>query len=73
LARFFWDKKIPYKFNLMDGWGINAINGEKVNMFDENIVDPLIVIKTALTNAVSVVSTIMSADTVISNMRIESE
>ena len=73
LAMFFWDKKIPYKFNLMDGWGINAINGEKVNMFDENIVDPLIVIKTALTNAVSVVSTIMSADTVISNMRIESE
>ena len=73
LARFFWDKKIPYKFNLMDGWGINAINGKKVNMFDENIVDPLIVIKTALTNAVSVVSTIMSADTVISNMRIESE
>ena len=33
------------------------------------IIDPLLVTKTALKNAVSVVSTIISADCVISNMR----
>ena len=40
-------------------------------MIDNGIVDPLLVTKTALKNAVSVVSTIISADCVISNIRIE--
>ena len=54
-----------------DNVGINVINGEKVNMIDAGIVDPVLVTKTALKNAVSVVSTIISADCVISNTRIE--
>jgi len=40
-------------------------------MIEAGIVDPVLVTKTALKNAVSVVSTIISADCVISNIRIE--
>jgi len=53
-----------------EGIGINVINGEHVNMVDEGIIDPVLVTKTALKNAISVVTTIMSADCVISNIRI---
>ena len=52
-----------------DGMGIDVITGEVVNMIDYGIIDPVLVTKTALKNAVSVVSTIISADCVISNMR----
>ena len=52
------------------GIGCNVITGEYVNMIDNGIVDPLLVTKTALKNAVSVVSTIISADCVISNVRV---
>ena len=54
-----------------DGEGIDVVTGEKVNMIKSGIVDPVLVTKTALKNAVSVVSTIISADCVISNIRIE--
>ena len=40
-----------------------------VNMINHGIIDPVLVTKSALKNAVSVVSTIISADCVISNMR----
>ncbi len=53
-----------------EGIGINVINGEHVNMIDEGIIDPVLVTKSALKNAVSVVTTIISADCVISNVRI---
>lgn len=49
--------------------GINVITGECVDMLTEGIVDPVLVTKSALKNAVSVVSTIISADCVISNAR----
>jgi len=49
--------------------GINVITGECVDMIEEGIVDPVLVTKSALKNAVSVVSTIISADCVISNAR----
>jgi chaperonin GroEL len=52
------------------GMGINALTGEKVNMIDAGIIDPVLVTKTALKNAVSVATTIMSADCIISNMRL---
>ena len=39
------------------------------NMIEEGIVDPLLVTKSALKNAVSIAKTIISADCVISNMR----
>jgi chaperonin GroEL len=52
-----------------EGWGVNCINGERVNMIKAGIIDPVLVTKSALKNAVSVVSTIISADCVISNIR----
>ena len=57
----------PSKLNL--GQGVNVITGKKVNMIKAGIIDPVLVTKSALQNAVSVASTIISADCVISNMR----
>jgi chaperonin GroEL len=51
------------------GEGVDVITGESVNMIKAGIVDPVLVTKSALKNAVSVVSTIISADCVISNAR----
>ena len=51
------------------GNGINVVTGEEVDMVKAGVIDPVLVTKTALKNAVSVVSTIISADCVISNMR----
>ena len=73
--------KAPYKtildnaglvtnVNIVDGVGINVVTGKAVNMIDSGIIDPVLVTKSALKNAVSVVTTIISADCVISNMRL---
>ena len=40
-------------------------------MVMEGIIDPVLVTKSALKNAVSVASTIISADCIISNMRLD--
>jgi chaperonin GroEL len=53
----------------VDGEGVDVVTGEKVDMIEAGIIDPVLVTKSALKNAVSVVSTIISADCVISNMR----
>jgi len=53
-----------------DGKGINVISNEEIDMIQAGIVDPVLVTKSALKNAVSVATTIMSADCVISNIRI---
>lgn len=53
------------------GKGIDVTNGKVVNMIKAGIIDPALVTKTALKNAVSVASTILSADAIISNKRIE--
>ncbi len=52
-----------------DGFGIDVISGNCVDMVNFGIIDPLLVTKSALKNAVSVVNTIISADCVISNVR----
>ena len=52
------------------GLGIDVVTGEEVDMIEKGIIDPVLVTKTALKNAVSVVSTIISADCVISNIRV---
>ena len=52
-----------------EGYGIDAITCERIKMIDAGVIDPVLVTKSALKNAVSVVSTIISADCVISNMR----
>ena len=56
--------------NILEGTGVNVITGEVVNMIDSGIIDPVLVTKKALKNSVSVVTTIISADCVISNVRI---
>jgi len=53
-----------------EGIGIDVITGKEEHMLHLGIIDPLLVTKTALKNAVSVVSTIISADCVISNIRV---
>ncbi len=52
------------------GFGVNVITGDMVNMIESGIIDPVLVTKTALKNAVSVALTIVSADCVISNIRV---
>ena len=59
------------KLSDKEGEGINVITGECVDMIKEGIIDPVLVTKSALKNAVSVVMTIVSADCVISNVRID--
>tara|TARA_X000001382_G_scaffold102899_1_gene77732 strand:- start:568 stop:1335 length:768 start_codon:yes stop_codon:yes gene_type:complete len=59
-----------YEIPTQKGIGFNVITGDQVDMVKSGIVDPVLVTKTALKNAVSVVSTIISADCVISNIRI---
>ena len=59
-----------YEIPSEKGIGYNVITGETVNMVESGIVDPVLVTKTALKNAISVVNTIISADCVISNVRV---
>jgi chaperonin GroEL len=51
------------------GLGVDVVTGKSVDMIKSGIIDPVLVTKSALKNAVSVVTTIISADCVISNMR----
>jgi chaperonin GroEL len=55
---------------MKEGYGCNVVNGTFVKMIDEGIIDPVLVTKSALKNAVSVALTVMSADCVISNIRV---
>lgn len=59
-----------YETPNLKGVGFNVITGNTVNMIQAGIVDPVLVTKTALKNAVSVVNTIISANCVISNVRV---
>ena len=49
-------------------WGYNASNGEYGDMFEMGIIDPLKVVKVALVNAVSVASTILTTEAVITDI-----
>ena len=60
------EPKVPKK----NGDGVDVITGKTVNMVKKGIIDPVLVTKTALKNAISVVNTIFSADCVINNVRI---
>jgi len=77
-------KAIQYPFNkildnagiendlpiVKEGYGIDVVTGNMVHMVKEGIIDPLLVTKSALTNAASVATTILSTDCVINNVRI---
>ena len=60
----------PKNFEL-DGWGsgVDATDGKVKNMIDAGIIDPAMVTKQALSNAVSVALTVLSTDAIIYNMR----
>ena len=58
-----------YKTSKVEGEGLNVVTGETVDMVKAGIIDPLLVTKSALLNAASVVNTIISTDCVINNVR----
>jgi len=60
------DYQVPTK----RGRGLNVVTGNMVNMIKSGIIDPLQVTKSALQNAASVATTILSTDCVINNLRI---
>ena len=53
------------------GQGLDVVTGNMVNMINNGIIDPLLVTKSALQNAASVATTILSTDCVINNLRID--
>jgi chaperonin GroEL len=53
------------------GKGLDVVTGNMVNMVKSGIVDPLLVTKSALRNAASVATTILSTDCLINNLRID--
>ncbi len=61
---------IEFDTELEEGCGINVVTSKPVNMVEAGIIDPVLVTKSALKNAISVVTTIISADCVISNIRV---
>ena len=61
---------LEYNEPVETGKGLNVVTGKTVDMVKAGIVDPLLVTKSALKNAASVATTIMSTDCVINNIRI---
>ena len=53
------------------GKGVDVTDGKIKDMRKAGIIDPVLVTKSALKNAVSVATTILSTDCVISNVREE--
>ena len=62
---------IDYEIHKVKGRGLNVVTGKTVNMIKSGIIDPLLVTKSALRNAASVATTILSTDCVINNLRID--
>ena len=58
-----------YQASEVEGMGLDVVTGNTVNMVKAGIIDPLLVTKSALTNAASVATTILSTDCVINNIR----
>jgi chaperonin GroEL len=54
---------------LEEGKGFDVVTGNTVDMVKAGIIDPLLVTKSALANAASVATTILSTDCVINNIR----
>ena len=61
------------RVNTVEGEGLDVVTGDTVNMIKHGIIDPLLVTKSALQNASSVATTILSTDCVINNLRIGDE
>tara|TARA_R100000781_G_scaffold88648_1_gene54548 strand:+ start:358 stop:1917 length:1560 start_codon:yes stop_codon:yes gene_type:complete len=61
------------RVNAGEGEGLDVVTGNTVNMIEHGIIDPLLVTKSALQNASSVATTILSTDCVINNLRVGDE
>ena len=61
---------VDQKISSTEGEGLDVVTGNMVNMIESGIVDPLLVTKSALRNAASVATTILSTNCVINNLRI---
>ena len=59
-----------YTIPAKNGQGIDVVTGNMVDMIDSGIIDPLLVTKSALINAASVATTILSTDCIINNIRL---
>jgi len=51
------------------GWGFNALTEQYVNMVDEGIIDPTKVARSALQNATSVASTLLTTESVVADIK----
>ncbi len=58
-----------YQTPEVEGQGLDVVTGNTVDMVKAGIIDPLLVTKSALMNAASVATTILSTDCVINNIR----
>jgi chaperonin GroEL len=58
-----------YETPIIEGQGLDVVTGNTVDMVKAGIIDPLLVTKSALANAASVATTILSTDCVINNIR----
>jgi len=58
-----------YESPTENGKGLDVVTGKTVDMVKAGIIDPLLVTKSALQNAASVATTILSTDCVINNIR----
>ncbi len=58
-----------YETPIVEGQGLDVVTGNTVDMVKAGIIDPLLVTKSALMNAASVATTILSTDCVINNIR----
>jgi chaperonin GroEL len=59
-----------YNMPKLRGRGLDVVTGNMVNMIKSGIIDPLQVTRSALQNAASVATTILSTDCVINNLRV---
>ena len=59
-----------YDIPEVNGQGLDVVTGNTVDMVKAGIIDPLLVTKSALKNAASVATTIMSTDCIINNIRV---
>ena len=64
---------VEFQVSGKEGVGIDVVTGKMVNMIKKGIIDPLLVTKSALKNAASVATTILSTDCVINNLRVGDE
>ena len=59
-----------YEEPKVKGMGLDVVTGNTVDMVKAGIIDPLLVTKSALINAASVATTILSTDCVVNNIRV---